>query len=55
MDLIKARDYNDFTINKYSVDRVGARPGLVVKGRNSYPEVCEFESQRQILDGHFSQ
>ena len=29
-------------------------PGLVVKGGDSYSEGVEFESQRQILDGHFS-
>ena len=29
-------------------------PGLVVMGRDSCSEGCGFESQHQILDGHFS-
>ena len=28
-------------------------PGLVVNGGDSKSEGCEFESQHQILDGHF--
>ena len=28
--------------------------GLVVKGRDSKSEGCDFESRCQILDGHFS-
>ena len=28
-------------------------PGLVVMGGDSHSEVCGFESQRCILDGHF--
>ena len=32
----------------------GRSPGLVVKGGDSLSEGCEFKSQRQILDGHFS-
>ena len=32
---------------------MGGSPGLVVKGRDSLSRDHEFESQRQILDGHF--
>ena len=32
----------------------GGSPGLVVMGRDSCSEGCGFESQHQILDGHFS-
>ena len=31
----------------------GVSPGLVVKGRDSCFEGCEFESLHHILDGHF--
>ena len=33
---------------------MGRSLGLVVKGRVSLSEGCEFESQSRILDGHFS-
>ena len=33
---------------------LGGYPGVVIKGGDSYSEGREFESQHQILDGHFS-
>ena len=32
---------------------MGGSPGLVVMGGDSCSEGCGFESQHQILDGHF--
>ena len=32
----------------------GRSPDLVVMGGDSHSEGCGFESQRRILDGHFS-
>ena len=36
------------------VNLLGGIPGLEVNGRDSCSKGCGFESQHQILDGHFS-
>ena len=33
---------------------MGGSPGLVVMGRDSHSEGCEFESRHRILDGLFA-
>ena len=38
----------------YGLNQFIWSPGLVVKRGDSLSEGREFESQRQILDGHFS-
>ena len=40
--------------NHNMVNRKGESPGLVVKGRDSQSEGCEFKFRSLVLDGYFS-